>query len=458
MGSVGPYDYTTIAVDPSLDEKADVAINWFKDNGYDLSGVDADVLGPYLEDGLNLLAFKLTKTAQDVTGTIRPVMLTYESKMVTVPIRPTAVAAQDDMGIRVWVSANRQAVSVNYKTLILNEALINWFNYQSNYNQVVTEAANQAGGQGFVTELAGASGKYDQLIWSKDDQMNWEAMQNMQFADGIDAIWAANSYYNGWEGWKDAIEMAVELPQGVNINDFARDPNSYKGMAHVDAQEFFALLSEKVIEPVVKTQELLTSMPYLTRMFSTMSADEMTLDPVFGYNSDLADVDNVHKAKQYIECSPDLYQYDAPWRIELPQGGVIRGKGSQYGWPLGIDALPANLKIVQLSSSGPGKVVSDNSSTIGEMLFDASGMMGSGEMIPQKPDSGVMIGGDHTVKVDDTEMPGTKPGAMTPAENSGSSDSDGCSVANLGSSNTHFGWLGLAFAALVLSRRRRTRS
>jgi hypothetical protein len=69
-----------------------------------------------------------------------------------------------------------------------------------------------------------------------------------------------------------------------------------------------------------------------------------------------------------------------------------------------------------------------------------------------------MIGGDHTVKVDDTEMPGTKPGAMTPAENSGSGDSGGCSVANLGSSNTHFGWLGVAFAALALSRRRRTRS
>ena len=461
MGSVGPYDYTTIAVDPQLTDPADAAIKWFKDNGYDLSGVDKEVLGPYLADGtLNLLAFKLTKSATEASGTIRPVMLTYDSKVVSIPIRPTAVAAQNDMGIRVWVSAARQAVSMNYKSLILNDALINWFYYQSNYSQVVTEAANQAGGQGFVTELAGASKEYKDLIWTESDQMTWDMIQKAQYPDGIDAIWAANNYYRGWEGWKDAIEMAVTLPQGVSIDDFARNPDQYRGMAQVDAQEFFALLSEKVIEPVAKTQELVTSMPYLTRMFSTMSADEMTLDPAFGYNSDLADVSNVHKAKQYIECTPDISQYEAPWRIELPQGGVIRGKGSQGGggWPIALDALPANLKIVQLSSSGPGKVVADNSGEIGEALFDTSGMMGSGEMIPTKPTSGVMIGGDQTVKVDDPKTPDARGPASGSNAGNGSSDSSDCSVANLGSSNTHFGVLGLAFAALGLVRRRRNRS
>ena len=78
------------------------------------------MLSPYLRDGLNLLAFKLTK-GTDV-GAIRPVILTYESKLPMIPIRPTSVAAHDDMGIQVWVFGPSQAVPDNYKSLVLNEA------------------------------------------------------------------------------------------------------------------------------------------------------------------------------------------------------------------------------------------------------------------------------------------------------------------------------------------------
>jgi len=281
MGSVGPYDYTTIAVDPQLPDAADAAIEWFRENGYDLSGVDAAVLGPYLDEGLNLLAFKLTKTAAESSGSIRPVILTYESERPMIPIRPTAVAAQNDMGIRVWVSAMTQAVPVNYKSLVINEALINWFQYLTNYDEVVTAAANEAGGQGFVTELAGSSEEYEQLIWSEQDQTNWTMIRGQTYADGIDAIWAANGAYNGWEGWRDAIMASTTLPQGATFDEFARDPNSFKGRATVDTQKFFEELRTKVIEPISKTQDLLVSRPYLTRMYSTMSADEMTMDPAF---------------------------------------------------------------------------------------------------------------------------------------------------------------------------------
>src|SRR5262249_6492996 len=84
-GSVGPYDYDVIAVDPALSKPADAAIKWFMEHKYDLTGVDGDLLGPYLADGLNLLAFKLTKSA--MAGSIRPVILTYESMLPMIPLR-----------------------------------------------------------------------------------------------------------------------------------------------------------------------------------------------------------------------------------------------------------------------------------------------------------------------------------------------------------------------------------
>ena len=81
-----------------------------------------------------------------------------------IPIRPTAVAANDDMGVMVWVLGESRAVPVNYKALELNQALINWLNGARNYNQVVIAAANEAGGQGFVRERAGPSEDYDDVV------------------------------------------------------------------------------------------------------------------------------------------------------------------------------------------------------------------------------------------------------------------------------------------------------
>src|SRR5262249_49347589 len=61
QGSVGPYDYAVIKPNPALSSPAQVALDWLKKEGYDVTGVSDQVLGPYLADGLNLIAFRLTK-------------------------------------------------------------------------------------------------------------------------------------------------------------------------------------------------------------------------------------------------------------------------------------------------------------------------------------------------------------------------------------------------------------
>jgi MYXO-CTERM domain-containing protein len=174
-----------------------------------------------------------------------------------------------------------------------------------------------------------------------------------------------------------------------------------------------------------------------------MSAEEMTVDPAFTYNADLADVSNLHTAMQFIECSQDISYWEAPWRIELPQGGVIRGEGTGT-WPLSVGdgGLPANLRIVQLSESGAGKVVVDNSGAVSDALFDMSGTMGSGAAIPEPPEDGVPIGGVM--------------GMGTSMEKDPSDDDSGCAVGGTpgGRSAAAGLWLLAVGAALVLRRRR----
>lgn len=386
QGSVGPYDFVNVRIDPKLSDPAKVATDWFTTNGYDVTSVDSKVLGPYLREGLNLLAFKLTK-GTDV-GAIRPVILTYESKLPIIPIKPTSVAAQNDMGIQVWVIGPSQAVPDNYKSLVINDARIDWLSGAKfvagtlptggvgpfgsevekprNYDAVVTAAANEAGGQGFVTELGGPASQYRDKVWSSLDDQRFEAMSSQHYADGVDAIAAAKAAFGGWDGWKDAIEGATTIPAGVTIDELIRNPDRYRSAAKVDTTKFFRLLHEKVLKPVADTAALLYRAPYLTRLYSTMSSHEMTVDPAFNYNFDLAQISNVHVAKQTIQCSPALHQHDAPWRMKLPEGGELVGKGS--GWPVADGSMPANLKIVTLSTSGSGTVVKDNSHDIGLQL------------------------------------------------------------------------------------------
>ena len=114
QGSVGPYDYVTIAVDPTPRRSGRG-----RDRLAHEQRLRADrprrrrCSARTCADGLNLLAFKLTSDAD--AGAIRPVMLTYESERPVIPLRPAAVAAQDDMGIQVWVIGPSQAVPDNYK-------------------------------------------------------------------------------------------------------------------------------------------------------------------------------------------------------------------------------------------------------------------------------------------------------------------------------------------------------
>jgi hypothetical protein len=471
QGSVGPYDWTVISVSEKLDDPASVAVDWLTANGYDLTSLGPEVLRPYLADGLDLIAFKLSKPAETQTGTIRPVVLTFKSKLPVIPIRPTAVAAKDDMGVLVWVLGQSQAVPQNYKSLVLNEALINWFQGQYNpasYRGVVTAAANEAGGQGFVTEMAGSTKQLGSIIWPDYLTQQWQQYANTTFADGFDMISQAGSYRD-WDGYRDAIRAATTLPADVAFDDFGRNPDQYRGVAQIDQAVFLKELYEHVVRPVIKTQELIDGAPYFTRLFSTMSADEMTADPAFDFNPDLADVSNQHNAMQIIECSSSVLQSEAPWRIVLPQGGVIRGKGYASTWPYAPGGdLPANYKIVELTTKGAGVIAQDNSKMIADALFTQSGMKDD-TMAPEPPKRGVPIGGDEpasTQPKDDTQPSTGSAGSGTMAiagdtmdttNEAKSTSGDGCSVGRAGGAADVPAWLLLAVGAIsMLARRRRS--
>jgi MYXO-CTERM domain-containing protein len=141
-----------------------------------------------------------------------------------------------------------------------------------------------------------------------------------------------------------------------------------------------------VVEPAQVIQRLFDSHFIATRLYSTLSAAEMTVDPLFTFNASLPKVSNIHTAERIIECAPGYYQNEAPWRIELPQGGVVRGGPSELGsWPTAFDELPANRRILRQSETGNGRVLEDNSEVIDASITTYSESIPTPTPRPQIP-------------------------------------------------------------------------
>jgi len=385
-GVVGPYDVTVLKVAASVADPAANAIDWLTKNGYDVPAGADNLLGPYLKSGLQLLALRLTKGAD--TGSIRPLVLTYPGTQASIPIKLTAVAANENMGVLTWVLGAARAVPQNYLSLELNEARINWFNASSNYNSVVIEAASDAGGRGFVTELAGPTSTLKDVIWTQQEATQWAAFKSTLFQSFSDFFNQAYARYGQYDGFWDATQAAVTLPEGIKFEDFKLCPSCYSAQIQISSLSGYVdALQTKVIDPMTVVQKLIDAHPEITRMYTTMSPKDMSLDPLFTFNAELANVSNVHTAKRIIECNPDVTQTDAPWRIELPQGGVVRGTAAQLGtissaWPTDLGTLPSSQRIVQLGDSGSGKVLEDNTSVT------QSGLSAYNAKVPSASDGG----------------------------------------------------------------------
>ena len=113
-----------------------------------------------------------------------------------------------------------------------------------------------------------------------------------------------------------------------------------------------------VITPLRETQALFSEYGTLTRLYTTLSASEMTRDPVFDFNPDLPQVSNLRTAAARWECEVDdpdsvaLEQFLLV--VTLKDGREIRSRpfedlGEPHPLPLGVQAAAV---IEQMDTAG----------------------------------------------------------------------------------------------------------
>ena len=254
-GEVGPYGFDVVG-----SEDPDALVSWLRDNSYRVTEAMEPLIDLYVEEQFVFLAMKLRpdQGAQDV----EPVKVTYPSSQPMIPLRLTAVAANPNMAVMVWIYADVQAAPVNYgKMEIANEDLVFFGRGGSNnYRQLMSQKANEQEGQAFITEYAA--------------------------------------------------------------------PTSLLNVAH----------------PLL--QDLSSRYAYVTRLNTVISPEEMTVDPIFDYDSRLDDVSNVRdlsRMKGLFDCE----------RLE-PQSSSASVIGSALGIESTADGLPVALLVIAAAAGGLG--------------------------------------------------------------------------------------------------------
>ncbi|HEX8706169.1 MAG TPA: DUF2330 domain-containing protein [Myxococcaceae bacterium] len=369
---VGPYEAAIL-----MAEEATALRTWLVDNGYDLTLQGGQALEPYVGKGNYFVALKLQQNKQ--VGDLRPIVLRFPGNRPCIPIKLTAIAARPDMPITAYVLSNKRAIPINYRHVLINPTRINWLSGGSNYSQVANAAVDEAGGHAFLTEFAGPAGPVAEGFEAMMPDYDTTALA--QLAHPVD--FSAELLRQGFArdpAVQGLLREFIPIPQSLvqqgiteamfynTLSQHREAIDSDPGRAPFNAAGFAQALENTIVKPTQASLALLKAHPYLTRLFTTMSAEEMTVDPDFDFNSDAPAVSNIYTAKATIEsCEQDWSERRI--RIELPDGRFFYQKFGQTPPVQG----PNSLRIEQWNNVGPAAVLQDNGAQVDEELERAGG-------------------------------------------------------------------------------------
>lgn len=400
--SVGPYDYAVLRADqkqPMLD--------WLDQNGFFVPAGTDGVVDAYIRPGAYFLALKLRK-GNDV-GDIQPVVVQYESALPMIPIVLTSVAADPDMPILVWVLGNSRAIPRNFYHTEINDAELNWLGFGDNYLDVINRAVDEADGHhSFVTEYAGTSGIMQSILDYPGRFGDLDALRATTDAINYVEYLTYNGFTTG--GNTPPLFQATFTSQTLGIlqqylpvprkilrelqkngqtasafylsyryyveTDAVQRPDMYTDLdTTFDAVELTDQLEERVVTPTLEAGKMFTEHPYLTRMYTTLSPSEMTRDPVFSFNPDLADVANIHSGRLIYYCglipnddiltTPAVLVTEDGWELSFPHG-TGENPWDNADWP-------NSHYIQEVREEGAANNVVDNTAAIAAVIEARNG-------------------------------------------------------------------------------------
>ncbi|MCB9717945.1 MAG: DUF2330 domain-containing protein [Myxococcales bacterium] len=348
---------------------AETINTWLVANGYATDDQAPEILDTYLAEGSVFVAFKLRNGAQ--VQDIHPVVIRYPGREACIPLRLTRIAAKEDMDITAVFLGESRVVPTNFRHVELNPVRLNWLDPTTSYPELVTMAVDAPGAdsRAFVTEYAGSSSVIDPEPLSTDGYDS-SAFLDVPVIDVLEVLQDQGLADCDSEGCVYRHELVpsllhefIPVPPGIPEGDFYGCLSCYAQLIDLpswDGASFAAAFDERIVAPLQHGQELLSTWPYATRLFTRMSPHEMIGDPTFEEVEGLPDVASRHGARRDEQCCGAI--------MRLPGGrGVTIDSGWQ--WPTFPAQMPWAERIEEFAPGGGAPVVLvDNGAQIDELL------------------------------------------------------------------------------------------
>ena len=430
-GQVGPYDYTVVESDDVM-----ALTNWLYENDFEQPEEATPLIAEYVEKNFVFLALKLS--AGSATGDIVPITVKTTAPDPCVPLVLTQIAAVEDMPVRLWIFGEERAVPTNWLHVKPNLMHLDWFsvagwgtNPLSMYEEILKKAVDEAAGHGFATDYAGDSGILDDAFYQEGqyDMSGLEGETNaVQFVFKLqDVFFASNDLLAVLQKFFPMPQSLVDA--GISENQFYNNPQGYQSeydQIDYDPAVIIADLDARIVQPLKDMAAMVEARPYLTRLTTFVSPEDMDRDPVFGFNPDLPEVSKHHVATLNMICPDSESDFVEDITIELEGGKSLKPDASSWipSSALSPDYVPTDLteepyaaSIEILPTTGAAKPITAEEAACINQLF-ASGML-SDEL-----ESGVCATSEtgeesgETTGEESGETPGEESGE-TPGEESG---------------------------------------
>jgi hypothetical protein len=315
--NVGPYDVAVLAAGD-----ADALRTWLRDNDYLIPEEAGAELDHYVALDHFFVALRLQKDRG--AGEIQPIVLRSSNDEPCIPIRLTRIATVPDMPVTAYFLAEQRARPLNY--MLVNPDLDQFGLYtgELRYVDVVTSTVDDAGGHAFVTDYAGdvptlrlELEPIDDLRSVTDPREFLRQLQSRGFTGDSQLLGILMRHLPPPADY-DPQTFYNCLTQG-----WCSDPAVDEHLAAIgfSPEALVDDLQETIVQPRAEAQAMLESRSTLTRLFTTLSAEEMTEDPMFMLSEELErEHPNVHEATLRIQCGPEYFFWTAPRTLELPSG------------------------------------------------------------------------------------------------------------------------------------------
>jgi MYXO-CTERM domain-containing protein len=358
--SIGPYDYAVLKADDQSE-----MLKWLNDNRFFVPAGTDTAIKPYVRPGAFFLAIKLK--AGETTGDIVPVIVKYKSDLPMIPIILTQVGAVPNMGIQVYVLGKHRATPRNYHHTVLDDMTV-WLLTDS-YNAALIRAAKEAPKRHtFLTEYAGTSALMRNVLVPAGRFGSLATLRTLGSPSAYLAYLRTNGYrfdptllailQRHLPMPDELVQQGVGALQYYNNYDAFQTKDGGASMVSFDPAPCTDEIDMRIVTPTKKTQALFDQHPYLTRLYTALSPEDMTDDPVFGENPDLPEVPLEHNATVTIPCRGASF--------------IRSDRGFESQYPKPSVTLPASERIEILRDSGPPELVTDNRKEIESALGPVS--------------------------------------------------------------------------------------